>query len=287
MDSLPRGHCIIINNVDFKVDHLSRRGGSDKDAEALKQVFGDLLKLRCCIKHNLTAQQIRETLAEFRDVDHSGYSCLVAAILSHGDRNGILGVDGESVTVEKITSYFVASECQELMNKPKIFIFQACRGNQRETACCVAADCKDTGAKGDSPLGKAASSPLEKEDGVRDSYFKVVPNMADYILAYSTMPGCVSFRNHISGSWFIQHLTDTLRELAATESFLDILTEVNRRVALETSDELEVQIPSPQFSLRYKLFLPPCVKPEMPQLAGDNFNNPHLTVQHRHTHIIR
>ena len=265
------GHCIIVNNVDFTVDWLSRRDGSDKDATELQQVFGSgLLGFRCHVMKNLTAQRIKEMMAAYRDIDHSACSCLVVAILSHGNREGILGVDGNSVSVEKITSYFVPSECKKLANKPKIFILQACRGSQRKMACGVLADCKDAhDIKEDSPLGKGTPlSPEKEEEGTVDSYFKVIPNMADYVLAYSTMPGYVSYRSNESGSWFIQHLTEALRDLTPNESFLDILVEVNRRVAEETSDELEVQIPSPQFSLRYKLFLLICTKPKMPELTG-------------------
>ena len=262
MNSSFRSHCIIVNNIEFVADWLTRRNGSDKDAAALQEVFGDLLGFRCHVEKNLTAQQIKEMMATFRDMDHTKCSCLVVVILSHGNQEGILGVDGKSVAVETITSYFVTNECKTLANKPKIFIFQACRGAQKEIARCSAASLTEAGdIQEDTPFDKDMPGSLEKEKGTADSYFKAIPNMADYVLAYSTMPGYVSYRDNECGSWFIQHLTEAIKELAATESFLHILTEVNRRVAMETSDELEVQIPNPQFSLRYKLFLPACVKP--------------------------
>ena len=277
MNSSFPGHCIIINNIDFNANWLTKRDGSDEDAAALQEVFGDLLGFHCHVERNLIAQRIKEKMATVRDMDHSKCSCLVVAILSHGNQEGILGVDGKSVTVETITSYFVTSECKTLANKPKIFIFQACRGPQRETASCTPANLRDDGDVGeDSPSDKDMPGSVEREKGTADSYFKVIPNMADYVLAYSTMPGYVSYRDNEYGSWFIQHLAEAIKELAATESFLDILIEVNRLVAMEASDELEVQIPSPQFSLRYKLFLPACAKPkpQIPVVTGMTiFNN--------------
>ena len=60
-----------------------------------------------------------------------------------------------------------------------------------------------------------------------------VPSEGEYVIVHSTLPGYVSLRNPEYGSWFIKAFTDTMFELARKEHLMDILIEVNRRVAEE------------------------------------------------------
>ena len=72
--------------------------------------------------------------------------------------------------------------------------------------------------KDDSPSDKYMPGLLEGEKGMGDSYFKVIPSMPDYwyILAYSIMPSYISYHDSKCGSWFIQHLKEAIKKLAAT-----------------------------------------------------------------------
>ncbi|WP_425460961.1 caspase family protein, partial [Lacisediminihabitans profunda] len=73
-----------------------------------------------------------------------------------------------------------------------------------------------------------------------------MPTEADFVLAYATVPGYVSWRNSEYGSWFIKAFVDTMYEMASKEHLMDILVEVNRRVAEEfQSKGRNKQIPSP------------------------------------------
>ena len=68
----------------------------------------------------------------------------------------------------------------------------------------------------------------------------------------------VSWRNSEYGSWFVKALVDTMRELASKEHFMDILTEVNRRVAYDfQSRGRNKQIPAPVTMLTRKLYFRP------------------------------
>ena len=85
-----------------------------------------------------------------------------------------------------------------------------------------------------------------------------LPTEADFVVAYATLPGYVSWRNSEYGSWFIKALTDTMFELAGKEHFMDILTEVNRRVAEEfQSKGRNKQMPAPVTMLTRKLYFRP------------------------------
>ena len=39
---------------------------------------------------------------------------------------------------------------------------------------------------------------------------ETIPNEADFLMAYSTIPGFVSYRSKSSGSWFISKLCEML-----------------------------------------------------------------------------
>lgn len=82
--------------------------------------------------------------------------------------------------------------------------------------------------------------------------------MSDYLLAYSTIPGYVSWRNSASGSWFISTLVTVFKDNAHKEHLLDMLTEVNRRITqLQLGSGGYKQQPEPVTGLRKKLYFNP------------------------------
>ena len=60
-------------------------------------------------------------------VDFSKYSCFMVFIMSHGNKKGIAGTDGEFFKVDTLSSYI--APCEELKDKPKMFFLQYCRGS--------------------------------------------------------------------------------------------------------------------------------------------------------------
>ena len=69
-------------------------------------------------------------------------------------------------------------------------------------------------------------------DGGHTQYLKI-PNWADILVMYSTIPGHYSWRNPTHGSWFVQALTSVLSRDSRHDDLLSMLTTVNRRVAME------------------------------------------------------
>lgn len=73
-----------------------------------------------------------------------------------------------------------------------------------------------------------------------------VPAEADFLLAYSTVPGFVSWRNSEKGSWFVQALCEIFMTYAGQEDVVRMLIRVNGKVAREfQSYEQKKQVPSP------------------------------------------
>ena len=60
-----------------------------------------------------------------------------------------------------------------------------------------------------------------------------IPNHADFLIVYSTIPGFYSWRNTTAGSWFVQALVHVLQREANSTDLLSILTRVSRKVAFD------------------------------------------------------
>ena len=85
-------------------------------------------------------------------------------------------------------SEFNAVRCPSLANKPKIFVVQACRGPEKEVFLDPTDDRQiDNNKLTDSTLSRSR-----------------VPKESDFLLAYGSVPGYVSYRMPDSGSLFIQ-----------------------------------------------------------------------------------
>ena len=69
-----------------------------------------------------------QTFAKRRE--HKELDSCIVCVLTHGDSDELIGVDGRSVSVLKCVSQFNAVNCPDLAGKPKIVILQACRGGE-------------------------------------------------------------------------------------------------------------------------------------------------------------
>ncbi|OAF64344.1 hypothetical protein A3Q56_07950, partial [Intoshia linei] len=130
MKSVPRGNAIIINNIDFSksYNNLSNRDGSLKDVDDLVDIFTKLLFI-AKVYTNLNVKEMLDTFnSEAKKLEHKNRDCFVLIILSHGFKNHVFGVLGQSLLISKITNIFNGLNCPYLIGKPKIFIIQACQG---------------------------------------------------------------------------------------------------------------------------------------------------------------
>lgn len=90
-----------------------------------------------------------------------------------------------------------------------------------------------------------------------------IPVEADFLYAYSTVPGYYSWRNSVNGSWFIQSIVEVLNKYAKTTDLLTMMTRVNALVATyqsRTNDpysDRKKQIPSINSMLRKDVYFFP------------------------------
>lgn len=257
MGSKPHGWCLIVNNVDF--EYLQRRGGSDLDAEKLKGLFTQL-QYKVKVLRNQTAKQLKETLHQFAKLpDHKTADSMVVCLLSHGLEGQIYGVDGVLMSIPDLLALFNGYMAKDLVCKPKLFFMQACRGSDFDHG----ADVTDGAHIGDEVKVTRTTEQLLTAAFPTDKLEKFVepetlPAEADMLVAYSTVPGYVSWSNLQKGSWFVQALVDVFGTYAQTEDVVSMLVRVNGKVAREfESSNRKKQIPAPVIMLTKKVFFFP------------------------------
>ncbi|XP_032081710.1 caspase-7 isoform X2 [Thamnophis elegans] len=227
------GKCIIINNKNFaKETGMFTRNGTDKDAGDLQKCFRDI-GFEVLIHNDLSCNKMREVLGEVANEDHSEAACFSCILLSHGDEGLIYGTDA-FMAIKDLTTLFRGDRCQSLIGKPKLFFIQACRGSEFDDGIQT-----DSGSSNDT---------LEMDANPR---YKI-PVEADFLYAYSTVPGYYSWRNPGKGSWFVQSLCSVLNEYGKRLDILQILTLVNYKVARN----YESQSDDPRFCMKKQV---PCV----------------------------
>ncbi|XP_013408949.1 caspase-7-like [Lingula anatina] len=208
-----RGYAIVINNQVFQpqTDKEERRG-TKQDAEGIKNRF-EALGFVVEPYENLTCSQMLRTMGEVGRRNHSKNDCLALVVMSHGDEGIVYGTDG-IVELDILLAPLKGDKCPTLAGKPKLIFIQACRGT-----------------KLDGGVEVADEAGLDELDG-RNHVHKI-PAEADFLIAYSVVPGFFSWRNPTNGSWFMQALIQVLGDYGQQLDILSLMTIVNRKVAYE------------------------------------------------------
>ncbi|KAL5108570.1 Caspase-2 [Taenia crassiceps] len=246
VNSTPLGYILLVNISNFEEGSgLSARLGSSEDVVALKALFTDL-GYSVEVLLDPTAAVLESSLSAFikspchYEVDAGGL-----IVMSHGVQDYIYTADGKLFAINDILEAFTNKSFPALAGKPKFILFQACRGEE-----------KDRGYIFEPDDASFVAPPLESVDArAHKTLWKCLPYMSDYIIAYSTLPGFVSWRSEKAGSWFIQILIDVFRKYASSLHVLDLLTEVNRRLVEESQEREFKQITQQSHTLTRPFYL--------------------------------
>ncbi|KAI8797529.1 caspase-3 [Biomphalaria glabrata] len=205
------GMAVIINNKNFHPrTGMNTRTGTDVDAANMKDLLKTIGFENVVTLNDLTAFQMIDHMRKVALLDHSENSCFVCVILTHGEEGYVFGTD-DKVQVEQMVAPFKGHKCLSLAGKPKIFLIQACRGTELDPGVEV-------------PDGME----IEMEEEVRR-----IPTEADFLMAYSVVPGYFAWRNSTRGSWFIQAVYDVIKTNWKTMDLLTMMTRVNKKVAYD------------------------------------------------------
>ncbi|XP_035795887.1 caspase-like isoform X2 [Anopheles albimanus] len=207
MNHKRRGMALIFSHYNFAVPHMNfpPREGNRVDCDQLTEMlqkFGFDVHIYCDYK----LAEIKDVTSKVAQMDHSDNDCLLVAVLTHGEKGDYLFAYDCVYEFSAIWSQFTADQCRTLAGRPKIFLIQACRGDELQSGVKVQRD------------GIARYS---------------IPTHADFLFAYATIPGYMAFRNTTHGSWFINELCKEMRENGHKYDFLTLLTFVSQKVAFE------------------------------------------------------
>ncbi|XP_059485223.1 caspase-1-like isoform X2 [Neocloeon triangulifer] len=219
-----RGVALILNHEHFEYEDV--REGSDKDCAKLHRVY-QRLGFDVRIHNDLNFNEVMTTLRKLSQEDHSMNDCLLVTVLTHGAKGELYARD-HTYDADKLWLNFTADRCRSLAGKPKIFIIQACRGQNLDSGTLMA-------------IRKTSASTAPGADAVDASGGSVryaIPNNADIIIANATIEGYFAWRNPTLGSWFIQVLCDQLELHHDRRDLQTILTFVACRVAVDHQSDV-------------------------------------------------
>jgi len=209
MNHRRRGKALIFNHMNFDQKlQLKIRKGTNCDRDNLRDTLMEL-DFEVNVFDDLHFDKIEGLLESVSKEDHADADCILVTVLTHGE-HGFLYAFDQFYKPERLWSHFSADKCKTLAGKPKMFFIQACRGEQLDHGMIM--------------------TRTETDGGATTSY--KIPNHADFLVAYSTIPGFISWRNSTAGSWFVQAFCDVIQE-AHSMDLLSILTKVCREVAYE------------------------------------------------------
>ncbi|XP_033226617.1 caspase-1-like isoform X2 [Belonocnema kinseyi] len=212
MNHKNRGKCVVFNHEIFDTG-FDNREGSSYDAKRIERTFKNL-EFTVEIHDNLKHSDILEKIETLQQEDHSENDCICIFILTHGLNNDLICAKDVAYSSDNIWKPFTAEKCTSLAGKPKIFFFQACRGD-----------------KLDSGILLQRSAVRTETDSAITSY--KIPTHADFLIAHSTVQGFFSWRNPEEGTWYIKCLCEIIDEYADSTDFVKMLTMTARKVATE------------------------------------------------------
>lgn len=232
-ESEPRGYVFLANYKNFVDEQHETRSGSEIDVQNLCQLFSQM-GYKPSFHINMTKWQTIQALRDFRNMkEHGDVDSCVVVFMSHGrDDTSFYTSDNSYLTVHDVVERFNNRECPILKGKPKIFIFQFCRGTGPDigvdAARAVLKNCASNGRGLDVETDSSTFGTTVPE---RD------PTYTDMYIVYSTVGGFVSFRHPESGSWLVEAICEVFMKDACDTELEHLMKKVSRRVRANFSTE--------------------------------------------------
>jgi len=152
-------------------------------------------------------------------MDHSQHDCLIVAVLSHGEL-GLLYAHDTAYKADSLWYHFTPDKCPTLAGKPKLFFIQACQGDKLDAGVTL--------------------KERTETDGLPSATFRI-PTQADFLIAYSTVPGIIIFSCYSVLSIYDHSLSLSL-SLSLTHSFIYLYFILIRYFYIKKYDILYLKI---------------------------------------------
>lgn len=217
-----KGYVLIINIMDFMGFPFETRNGSDKDVKRLEKVWKGR-GFKVITKTNVKQKDFIDLIKNFTSMEElKSADSAILIVMTHGEAEHPRQLklrmhDWLSVDSEWIIQQFNSINCKYLAGKPKIIVFQSCRGTDKDRGVAIEFD---------------GGNWLTKK-------IKLMPTLTAVLAVYATLPGSVAFRHPQNGSFFIQLLCDILETTSDPLDIEDVIKEVSRRLTEKCENEEE------------------------------------------------
>ncbi|XP_076084973.1 uncharacterized protein LOC143055700 [Mytilus galloprovincialis] len=238
----------------------NERQGSEIDVKNLTVFFRDELEYQVECQSDMTKTDLQIYLQNFEKdnltQNANAYHSFICVVMSHGDENGIQTLDeSKRITVKEIQRPFKNKPDGKFNGKPKLFLVQACRGQQKQEKVIVP-DC----TKSETQITKHESFDenyhilsvlyTRTQDGPSGSspdqfcsdateVLQKLPIDADVIVAYATTPDYISIRHTYKGAYFIRAFLSVAKKHYKEADIEDILRKVRNELATNLEYEPE------------------------------------------------
>nr|AWV55760.1 cysteinyl aspartate specific proteinase 3 [Eriocheir sinensis] len=214
--SKPRGRVLLLNYEEFYIEEDDRNGAA-KDRQMLKYLFEEMGYL-VTVWVNLDKEDTKLALKSFRNSKELGkVDCAVVCVLSHGtNTDTFITYYGEEMTVGEVYDFFTDEQCPSLRGKPKLFLFNFCRGKCIETGCALDQE-------------KSVDQDAIEIEQKRT----VVPNkkdvLKDRISLFASVEGVRALRD-TNGTLFVQAIVRAFASLAHSLDVEELAKKVNEHI---------------------------------------------------------
>ena len=265
LDRNPHGICVIINNhmfhhpTDPDQAH-NNRGGAEVDQKNLHLTF-QYLRYKVEIYENLTHTMMMEVMLSLAQRNHTDYDSFICCILTRGEQNSVYGADSIPVSLLDLTG--VMKMCTTLINKPKMFFIQACRGDHEDEGHKVDTNDSEVNkrhklyteevVKGHDSHELYTEEVAKRHELYTEEVIKrhklfsekiiqgdcggrqppsthTIPQEADFFFGYATPLGNAAYRSRRHGSWYISELCRVLTKHAYTSNLSNMMRKVNDNI---------------------------------------------------------
>ena len=208
-----RGVALVINIRTYDAPNplkLKERVWSEQDVKNLKTTL-EYLEFDLRFYENLTATEIRDQIQKIADEDHTNSDCFLCVVMSHGIDDKIMASDSEEISMKEIMQP-IKESCASLENKPKLFFFQACRGDKKMVI-------KGRPDSDDSETNEQSNSDTitleqstKKETASNLEQGSRIEAESDLLMYYATLPEHYAFGNVAEGTYFIKSVCKELNQ---------------------------------------------------------------------------
>ena len=255
MNHEKRGKALVINMQTYDAPNpfkLKERVWSVKDVDNLQQTL-EYLEFDFKLCQNFTKSQIEQEIKEMASsVDHSKSDCFLCVVMSHGNEDKIVTSDNKLMSFEEIMAPI--KQCSSLSDKPKLFFFQACRGeNEIKKHIQTRPDSGESKSGGQDITDNLPKDNKSISDSSNTNKKTEISTKTDLLVYNATLPDHYAFGTEAEGTHFIKSVcevfNDAYKNVPNNLPLSQMITKINQRV-----EKTEIQVADPIYRLKKEVY---------------------------------